>query len=109
MLQHIIEFIADQFHEHRQLLLTIGIGAACGLFSQMILPGRGFGLIPTAIIGIAGWYLGGKFIKDYLTMIDNNLLKTLAAGTLGAMALSLPINLLRGGKDKDKTGWRNNT
>lgn len=108
-MKDIVHFITTQYHEHQQLLITLGIGAACGLFSQMIMPGRGFGLFPTVLIGIAGCFIGNALIKEHLTMIDHNALKTLAAGTLGAMALSLPINLIRGGKDKDKTGWRNNT
>ena len=109
VLQHFVNFLTQQFHEHQQLFITIGIGAVCGLLSQMLMPGRGFGMFPTIVIGVLGCFLGNMFVRDHLTFIHNATARTFASGTLGAMALSLVINLFRGGKDKDKTGWRNNT
>jgi uncharacterized membrane protein YeaQ/YmgE (transglycosylase-associated protein family) len=100
----------EQYFAHKALLVTICIGAVAGLFAQMFVPGKGFGIVPTIVIGIIGCYLGNMFISHYLTMIDNKTLKDIVSGTLGAMVLSLVINIFRIGspKHKDKTKWRNN-
>ncbi len=77
-----------------------------GLISQLILPGRGFGMLATIAIGITGSWLGNKFLFKYLTFIEDHLFRKLAAATIGAMVLSIIINLIRGGEDKDLTHWR---
>ena len=105
MLEKLVEFIITQFQEHKGLIIIIVIGMVAGLLAQMILPGKGFGLIGTFVIGIAGCWLGNKYAKQYLTFIDNETIKKIISGTLGAMALSLVVNLFRWGKEKDKTGY----
>ena len=97
-----------QFHEHQNLLLLIVIGLVAGLLSQSILPGKGFGLTATAVIGIVGCLIGNKYIIGYINFTDNELLKKILSGTVGAMALSFIIGLFRLYKVKDKTKYRNN-
>ncbi len=113
MLETIVTFIYETFQHHKAHLIFIAIGMVVGLFSQMILPGRGFGLLATLAIGIAGCYIGdmflGDYVTEYVTFTKNATIHKIIGGVVGAMALSFIINLIRGGKDKDKTAYRNNT
>ena len=98
------------YHHWSWLLLPVFIGLVAGMLAQMFLPGRGFGLFPSFLLGMAGAWLGGKFIADaeFMDFITNPLLKQITSATIGAMALALVINIFRGGKDRDKTAWRHN-
>lgn len=111
MMREIANFVAGLYFQNKELLIVLGLGAVCGLLAQMIAPGKGFGIIVTILIGIAGCYIGKMFIAKYITFVDSPTGKTIVAGTGGAIALSLVINLFRMGepKHKDKTKWRNNT
>lgn len=109
-IKELVGFIMEQFLAHKELLITLAIGGACGLFGQMILPGKGLGIVPTIIVGIIGCYAGGFFLMKYITFADNKTLKTIIAGTVGSMVILAIINLFKIGepKHKDKTKWRNN-
>ena len=96
------------YFEHKAFIFLCVIGMVAGLLAQMILPGRGFGLIPTILIGIAGAWVGNKYIKSHLTFIDHSMFRGIASATAGAMILIIIINIARGGKDKDRTKWRHN-
>jgi uncharacterized membrane protein YeaQ/YmgE (transglycosylase-associated protein family) len=100
------DFIMTQFQAHRHLIFILVVGMVAGLLSQMILPGRGFGILATIGIGMLGSWLGNFLIADHLTFIEAGPLRTIAAATVGAMVLSVIINLIRGGEDKDLTHWR---
>ncbi len=106
LLFDLAQFIMDQFQAHKAIIIVIVIGMVAGLVAQMILPGRGFGMLATIGIGIAGSWLGNKFLADYLTFIEDSLFRRIAAAIIGAMVLSVIINLIRGGEDKDLTHWR---
>ena len=103
------EFIMGQLDKHWSIIVFVGIAMIAGLISQMIMPGRGFGLLATIAIGLVGCLIGNYFIVEYISFTDNILIKKIIAGTAGTMLLTFPINLLRPGKDKDKTKYRNNT
>ncbi len=91
------------------LLITLFIGAVSGLVAQMILPGRGFGMFATVIIGLVGCIVGNKLLKPYHHYLTQYvLLNYIICATVSAMIIMLVINLIRGGADKDKTGWRHN-
>ena len=96
------------YHHWQWLLLPVLVGCTAGLLSQMILPGRGFGLVASFALGIAGAWLGNKFITEYLDFISNDIVRQIASATCGAIVLAFVINLIRGGKDRDKTAWRHN-
>jgi len=100
------DFIITEFQAHKAAIILIVIGMIAGLLSQLILPGRGFGILATIGIGVTGAWLGSHFIARYLTFIEDELFRTIAAATVGAMVLSVVINLIRGGEDKDLTHWR---
>jgi len=95
-----------EFQAHKAIIIVIVIGMIAGLVSQLILPGRGFGMLATIAIGIIGSWLGNKFLSPYMTFIEDHLFRKLAAAIVGAMLLSVVINLIRGGEDKDLTHWR---
>ena len=96
------------YHEWQWLLFPIFIGVVAGLFSQMFLPGKGFGLLASFLLGLAGSFLGRKYLMKYLGVIENKTLREIASATIGALILMIAINLIRRGTEKDKTSWRNN-
>jgi len=101
-------FLSQQFHEHKALIVLVVTGMIAGLLAQMILPGRGFGMVTTIIIGVAGAWLGNRFLKVHLVFITDPIIKEVAAAVVCAMFLALIVNILRGGNDRDKTHWRHN-
>lgn len=110
-LREIANFVAGLYFQNKEIIILIALGMACGVISQVILPGKGFGIIMTIVVGIAGCFIGKYFLVKYITFIDNKTMKIIVAGVAGTMVLSSAINVLRIGqpKHKDKTKWRNNT
>lgn len=104
----LVHFIQHQFLIHKALIIFIFIGFAAGLVAQMLLPGRGFGLVATIGIGMAGEWLGNKYLKVHMTMLNGQIYKQIAATLIATMILALVINLFRRGKDRDKTSWQHN-
>ena len=101
-----VHYIQHFYFDHKSMIFLLAIGLVAGLLAQMILPGRGFGLIPTIIIGIAGAWLGSIYIRPHLKFIDHSLFRGIASATAGAMILIVIINIARGGKDRDKTHYQ---
>jgi len=98
--------IADELHDWRGLLITLFIGAVAGFLAQVLTPGRGYGTVATIIIGIIGGWIGKVVFKNYLSFTGNALINTIICATAGAFILALVLNLLIGGDDGDKTGYR---
>lgn len=72
------------------------LGGVTGFIAQMLMPGRGLGMISTVVVGVAGSYIGQHFITDRLDKwISDDLLRDGVAALLGAMALILVINAAR--------------
>jgi uncharacterized membrane protein YeaQ/YmgE (transglycosylase-associated protein family) len=93
---------------YQDLLVTLMLGAVAGLIAQMILPGRGFGMISTLIIGIIGCIAGNKLLSPYYKYLTQyRLLNHLICAIAATMVIAFVINIIRGGQDKDKTAWRN--
>ena len=107
-LYSIVHFIQHFYFAHKATIILVVIGMVAGLLAQMILPMRGFGMVTTIIVGILGAWLGNKFIKTYITFMTPGIMKEIVSATAGAMVLAIVINLVRGGKDRDKTAWRHN-
>ena len=110
-LREIANFVAGLYFQNKDLISLIAMGMACGVISQIILPGKGFGIIVTIVVGIIGCFIGKMFLIKYITFVDNKSMKVMVAGIAGPMVLSSIIHLFRLGepKHKDKTKWRNNT
>ena len=106
ILLSIDRYVVHFYHAHKAVIILLAIGMVAGLLAQLILPVRGFGMIGTILIGCAGAWLGNKYIRAQLTLISDPLIKTVAAATIGAMALAIVINAIRGGRDRDKSSWR---
>ena len=95
--------------EYQNLLVTLIIGAIAGLIAQMILPGRGFGMITTLVIGIIGCVVGNKLLAPYYKYLTHyKFLNHLICAIAATMVIALIVNVVRGGEDKDKTRWRHN-
>jgi len=107
-LNSMVHFIQHFYFAHKAVFFIIFIGMVAGLLSQMILPGRGFGMIATILLGIAGAWIGHKFLMKYITFMTPGIMKEIVSATTGAMILAFLVNLFRGGKDRDKTAWRHN-
>ena len=106
-MQHIILFSFSGFmHDHRALLFALLIGAIAGMLAQIIVPGRGFGMIMTIILGMIGGWLGSMLFKDYLSFTHNSVVDHIICAAVGAMILCIVINLIVGKDKKDKTAWK---
>jgi len=98
--------IRDFVYDYQNSLVIIFIGAVSGLFAQMILPGRGFGLIPTVIYGVIASIVGNKLLEPiHKHLTDHKIINYIICGTVSTMALMFIINLVRGGRDDDKSHW----
>jgi len=106
-MQHLLLFsFADEFHDPKSLLITLFIGAVAGLLAQLLTPGRGYGMIITIILGIAGGWLGKILFKNYLSFTNNPLINTIICATAGAFILTLIVNLIVGNDEGDRTSYR---
>ena len=83
-------------HDNQGLLTTLFIGAVAGLIAQFITPGRGFNLLITILIGIAGGWLGGLIFKNYLSFSKSAIINQIICATAGALILCIAINLIFG-------------
>ena len=93
------QFIIDNFTAHKTLIAFLVIGMASGLIAQLIMPGRGHGLVITAIIGIAGAYLGLLFINQYISFATNHIIKEFVGAIVGSCVLTLIANLIMPNRD----------
>ncbi len=98
--------LTEELHDWKGLLITLFIGAVAGFLAQVLTPGRGYGTVATIIIGIIGGWLGKILFKNYLSFTNNPLINTIICATAGAFILALVLNLIIGGDDGDKTGYR---
>lgn len=106
-MHHLLLFsFAEEFHDWKSLLITLFIGAVAGMLAQLLTPGRGFGMIVTIILGIAGGWLGKILFKNYLAFTSNPLINTIICATAGAFILAIIVNLIIGSDESDRTGWR---
>ena len=106
MHQLILFSFAQEIHDWRPLLITLFIGAVAGLLAQLLTPGRGFGMIITIILGIAGGWLGKILFKNYLSFTNSPLINTIICATAGAFILALLVNLVVGNDNGDRTHYR---
>ena len=107
-LQSIVDFIQHFYFGHKNFIFLAIIGFVAGILAQMILPGRGFGILSTIVIGIIGAWLGNRYIANHLMFIDHSLFRSIASATVGSVILITLINLLRDNRERDKTHWRHN-
>lgn len=106
-MQHLLLFsLAAELRDWQGLLITLFIGAVAGFLAQVLTPGRGYGTIATIIIGIIGGWLGKILFKSFLSFTSNPLINTIICATAGAFILALLLNLIVGGDDGDRTGYR---
>ncbi len=87
-------------------LMVLFIGAVAGMLAEFLVGSRGFGMLVTIIIGIAGAVIGSLLFQKYLGFITNPLLNKIASATLGAIVLVIIICLFPKARAKDKTKYR---
>lgn len=91
----------------KELLVTLGIGLVAGLLAQALTSGRGFGILISIILGIAGGWLGNMLFKSLMNFnVDIPYFNEILRAACGAIILVVIINMLTGKSRKDKTKWR---
>lgn len=106
-MHHLLLFsLASELHDWRGLIIIVVIGGLAGFLAQLLTPGRGYGTIATIILGIVGGWVGKLLFKDYLSFTDYPLVNTIICATVGAFILALILNLIIGGDNGDRTGYR---
>ncbi len=100
------------YEEHKDLIISIIIGAVAGYIAQAIVPGRGFGLLATILIGMIGGYIGEVFLGKYIHLTHDEFFDGMICAILGSMVLVIVINLLMGRQkegigEKDTYEWEN--
>lgn len=71
------------------------LGAVTGFVAQMIMPGKGLGIISTLLVGVAGSWLGHKYVLPYLDFVRDELVASGLASILGGCVLIIIINAVR--------------
>ena len=103
----IVLSISDQIHHPKHLLVVLFMGAVVGLLVQLLMRSRGFGLIFTILLGLAGGWLGDMFLKKYLSFTSSPIANELISATAGGLIIALVISLIFGSnRGKDRTKWR---
>ena len=112
LVENVVTWIIETFQTYKPQLTIVAIGMVVGLLVQMILPGKGFGLVGTFLIGIIGCWLGNmflhEFVEEYITFTKSSTVHTVIGGTIGGIIFGFVVNLFRTEKQKDKTKYRNN-
>lgn len=98
--------IGGVFGSNDGLLLSLVIGLAAGLLAQLLTPGRGFGIITSILLGIAGGWIGNKLFKGLLSFTDSPIVNQIVCAAAGAIILVVIINLIAGRDKNDKTRYR---
>ncbi len=76
------------------LIIFLAIGALVGWLADLLVKGRGFGLIGNIIAGIVGAVLGG-FVFGLLGITTGGLLGSIVMATIGAIILLYIISVLK--------------
>lgn len=92
---------------YKDYIALVIVSAIAGFLAQMILPGRGFGMLTTFLLGLIGGVLTHYFLGKNMMFASHWFLRDLAGATIGALVLGFVWNLIRQGRDPDKTGYRN--
>ena len=113
---HLLLFSLTGFvSEHSDIFVAILICLIGGYIAEFIVPGRGYGLIFTAIIGIIGGWLGQMFFAFISVPTDIPYFNAVLRTILGSIIVVCIFNVLTGGrrkangkeKEKDVYDWAN--
>ena len=88
------------------------IGGIAGYIAQMVVPGRGFGLLATIIIGMVGGWLGQLLLGGFLHLTHDVLFDEIICAIIGSVILVIALNLIlgkpkEGNDEKDIYDWGN--
>ena len=94
-------------HNWKALLIILFIGAVGGALAGLLARGRSMGLLASILLGIVGGWLCHTFFGNFFSITKSHLFNEIICATVGAIILTLIINLVFGGnKDRDKTTWK---
>lgn len=85
----------DLFVANKTIILFLVIGLVAGLVAQFAIPGKGYGLVATALIGIGGNVLGTLFLSKFITFVEKGVARDIVAAIIGAIIVQLAFNLIR--------------
>src|SRR4051812_7801868 len=100
-------------HDNKDLIIILIIGALAGYIAEFIVPGRGYGLLVTTAIGMAGGWLGNLIFKGIINFnTDIPYLNEIIRATIGSMIIVIGLNLLLDNKknkrrEKNVYDWEN--
>ncbi len=70
------------------------IGLVAGWLAEMIMKGRGAGLVINLVVGVIGAYLGG-LLFSFLGLSLHGLIGSLISATVGAVVLLFLVGLIK--------------
>ena len=94
--------------ENKELIIVLVIGAFAGYIAEFIVPGRGYGLLVTTAIGMAGGWLGNMLFKGIIHFnTDIPYLNEIIRATIGSMVIVILLNLILDNKKDNKRREKN--
>lgn len=114
-MSHLLLYTMPAFiEENKALIIILIIGGIAGYIAEFIVPGRGYGLLVTIGIGMAGGWLGNLLLKGIINFnTDIPYFNEIIRAIIGAMVIVIGLNLLLGNnkknkrKEKDVYDWGN--
>lgn len=100
-------------HDNKELIIILIIGAIAGYIAEFIVPGRGYGLLVTTAIGMAGGWLGNMLFKGIIHFnTDIPYLNEIIRAIIGSMIIVIIFNLIFDNKkerrrEKNVYDWEN--
>ncbi len=100
-------------HDNKELIIILIIGAIAGYIAEFIVPGRGYGLLVTTAIGMAGGWLGNMLFKSFINFnTDIPYLNEVIRAVIGSMIIVILFNLIFDNKknkrkEKNVYDWEN--
>jgi len=89
--------------EHQSIIIVLIIGAFAGYLAEFMVPGRGYGLLVTTAIGMAGGWLGNLLLGSIINFnTDLPYFNEIIRAIIGSMVIVICLNLLLTDKKKDK-------
>jgi uncharacterized membrane protein YeaQ/YmgE (transglycosylase-associated protein family) len=83
------------------VFIILMVGGAAGWLAGQILQGTGFGIAGDLVIGIAGAFVGARFLPQFQDHFGIGALAAVINAAMGAVLLLLVIAIVRGA-----SGWR---
>lgn len=77
------------------ILIFLVVGGVAGWLAELVVRGRGFGIIGDIVLGVIGSFIGAYLFKHVLHLTIGGLAGEFAAAVVGAGLLVLILRLIR--------------